>query len=857
MQRKYEKIKVVLSHLLYSFSSLLFSSLFKRALLFSSARSLQPLFLFPNPAQSRLDIDINMAPTLLTPPSSGSELNSPLVERQGRVSKKGSSRRSTTSKFTWESHHRRTLLVCRQKKLSSQDITKIFNSLYLDDCVVAGYQDGIPQPTLQSQWQDHKKPTGKAWQKVLASSEAELDIFRREVEEYLVKNPLYVRRTPATRQRPSDARWKASTTNTRVQTFNARKTPFSTEATATLTHVEDTINIATDPLTPPTSPLRSEKPAVQKQKSTQQVSVVVDTSIRPSRVTGSQRARKIFNQSPRTMITAERTRTVFSKQVPIIRATDRNLVVEDPITPAEAHSPVPEVLFRFFDDHSQGVRTQDGEICGRYAYQTCGPPSPLPCDDDRLFVSVLSHLNKDETASELISTTSNLFFAMRLAAESDANPHIYVIRGGALPKEKVFHLRPYHKRFKKLRLFYNGKYRNPSSHEYAIWATIPQPAIIYKFAFADLERHLIGNPYMASIFRIHKMRTEDGNGTILKGFKRDRLSLTPGSIGGIAMLMPHFGITLTSPAVVIARLISEIIRSFVIDLPKTTPTEWDVLGGAFAYQLWSCSGQTHADGPSLIQAKEAFLSGARTGLGQLNWHLDPEKQAAMVRKGLSLGLGVNQTDCDVSTLGSNEKPENKIARFAYKEKDVDLDQDMMAEEDATPIGDEDEDDTVTDDEDEDDVDNEDETLVEDESHETEANTREHNLNNVETPPRSQRRHVSQARETSQSSKSPDEPIIISDCSDDEDFIADTQTQPDNQDMSDIDELTIPAPRLAQRTPPSTNPDNRPRRRSSRRRTQTPPIYNYSRADGVHYISDQSDDDENYTDDEDGNDDMEF
>lgn len=426
---------------------------------------------------------------------------------------------------------------------------------------------------------------------------------------------------------------------------------------------------------------------------------------------------------------------------------------------------------------------------------------------------------------------------MRLAAKSDANPHICVIRGSALPKKKVYHLRPYHKRSKKHRLFINAQYRNGSSHEYAVWATIPEPAIIYDFTFADLERHLVGNPYMASIFRIHEMRTRKSSVNIQGGFQKDRLNLTFNSIGAIAKLMPTFGITVTSPAVLIARLISEIIRSFVIDLPKNTPAQWEMLGGAFAYALSKYAGETQVAEMCLIQVKEAFLAGVRTGLGKLNWHLCPKKQATMIRKGLSLGLGFNQAGFDMAAIASNKRLQNLIARYTYKEKELNLDQDMLMEEDTTLIGDGDMTDDEDEDEDEDEYDDEDDTLVENEDNETETNIEEHNENNVNTSPRSQHN----AREASQSSNQ-HEPIIISDSSDDEDPTADAGNQSDKEDSSDIDELASLGPRLSQRMPSSSSTYNRPRRRSSRRRAQTPPIYNFSRADEVYYISDQSDDD---------------
>jgi hypothetical protein len=412
-----------------------------------------------------------------------------------------------------------------------------------------------------------------------------------------------------------------------------------------------------------------------------------------------------------------------------------------------------------------------------------------------MFAAVLCHLNNDDTASELISTTSNLFFALRLAAKSSANPRIYVIRGGAMPREKVFHLWPYHLRFKDERLYYNGKYRNPSSHEYAVWATIPRTAIIHDFAFADLERHLIGNPYMAPIFRIDEMKTGKGNTNILKNFKEDKLDLTLATIEGIARLMPQFGITVISLTPVIARLISEIVRSFELDLPKTTPTQWDILGGAFAFALSYHGGQTHVAETCLVRAKEAFLSGMRTGIGELNWHLNPVKQAKMIKKGLSLGLGVGQAEVASARIESNQRFENSISKFAYEAKIAELGRAMVMDDDDTLLDDDVNDpfvETTTAHKrpmptttkktqsrtmviDDDDIDQADmEEHIETDEEEAETDIEEPIV--FSTPAPSQRSRVSYAREASQSASKSKETFIIFDCSDDEDYVLDSDME---------------------------------------------------------------------------------
>ncbi|KAG9643974.1 hypothetical protein KCU64_g11536, partial [Aureobasidium melanogenum] len=615
--------------------------------------------------------------------------------------------------------------------LQATELVHVFNTLYQEDCTLAGYKDG-------------------SWKDVLASSDVELELARREIKECLVGNPIDI--TTSSLSKVSR--------NSQVQIFNKPNIP-SSLSTPTSQNAE-TINATVTPPTPASTaskPIRPanrvQKPAAQNRTPRQLVSVVIETRKQTAVVTSTQSSRNVFNQSPRSMVSSERTRTVDGKQVPIIQATDKDLVVKNPITDIEAHSAIPELLFRFYDNKSQGVRTQRGEISGRYAYLPCKPPAPPPCDDDRMFAAVLNHLNRDETASELISTTSNLFFALRLAAKSNANPRIYVIRGSAMPSKKVFHLWSYHLRFLAEKLYYNGKYRNPSSHEYALWATLPQPAILGDFALADLERHLVGNPQMSILLRIDEMRSNKGNTHIRRVFRKDHLDLTLAMVDGIAQLLPSFGITVLSHTTVIARRVSELIRGFELELPKTTSTQWDVLAGAFAYALSYHAKQTHVAEIYLVQAKEAFLSGARIGLGELNWHLNSKKQARMIKKGVSLGLGV-ETMADPARLEATKNFQRSIARFAYNGS-----QSQSKEHEDTTM---DEDDTLVEDatvEDEN-------TLVEDDE---EAETE------IEEPaivkkPRPQRR-VSYAR---YASKKVNETFVIFDHSDDEDYAADSDME---------------------------------------------------------------------------------
>ncbi|KAG9591554.1 hypothetical protein KCU77_g6559, partial [Aureobasidium melanogenum] len=260
---------------------------------------------------------------------------------------------------------------------------------------------------------------------------------------------------------------------------------------------------------------------------------------------------------------------------------------------------------------------------------------------------------------------------------------------------------------------------------------------------------------MSILLRLDEMRTDKGNKHVREVFRKDHLGLTLAMVDGIAQLMPSFGITVTSHTAVIARLVSELIRGFELELPKNAPTQWDALAGAFAYALSYHAKQRHVAEIYLVQAKEAFLSGARIGLGELNWHLNPKKQARMIKKGVSLGLGV-ETEVNPARLEATKNFQRPIARFVYNcsQSQSKEHQDTMMDEDDTLV-----EDATAEDEN---------TLVEDDE---EAET-EIDEPAIVKKPRPQRR----ASYAGYASKKVNETFVIFDHSDDEDYVADSDME---------------------------------------------------------------------------------
>jgi hypothetical protein len=780
------------------------------------------------------------------------------------VNKKKLPRRSSTSskpaspKFTWKDHHRKTLLVSHQRKLPKKNLVRIFNTIYREDCVLAGYEEGISQQTLSSQWQEHRKTSNKSWQKVLACSDEELESSRRKMEECLANDLPHVESTPTARQ------WRTSTRNTRVQTFDVQNTPSSSSPAAATEHGES-ITVAIEPLTPtpsisnettrltdqtPNHPsLSSESGFPQEQTRRKAVSTF--------------KTRSIVSKKDKCPIYDEETRTriVDGEHVPLAKATDKYLVVPRRIRPEEAHSPVPGLLFRTYDDDTQGVRGSKagGELAGKFVHLTCPAPEPLPCGNSCLFTTIVNHINYVKSSSEVISTTSNLFFAMTRAAKSTANPRIKVICSSLLHKEAIYHARPYHWRIKGKRWFFAGKWNNSTYHEYLIWAKIPQTAVLCDFSFADLERHLIGNPSMQQGLRINSLRSGDSNTNLTNQFKKENLILSFPMVEGLAKFLRHFSIDVRTPRTIIARLVSETMRGFVIGLPETTALRWDMLAEAFTFALTAHEPMTNVSEETLFGVKEAFKLGLCTSLGDINWHLNAKKKRSMLMRGTRKGL-------DVRMVLADEIP---IKHYQMDSADVANGQQLI------DLTGEDDDDHNEDDEDDegegldeehskdDGDDHEDRMVDEEEQSETESNE-------AAQPQRQQQLAQPLAHEPCHNE--PEENQMTNDEEAETEIEEAAQPRPRLTDLSkyrfadneveeaetETDELVQPGPRLSQRMPPSSATTEHQRRRRSGRRRSTPIRYNFSRADEVYDVVDQSEDsDDEYTNHEADEDDMEF
>ncbi|KAI5255179.1 hypothetical protein E4T42_01962 [Aureobasidium subglaciale] len=663
----------------------------------------------------------------------------PIMAPQTPTSSPKSSSSPRSPKFSWSHKHRQALLVLYTSDIDNDNVASAFNKLFHEELRTRGFTDGLSKSAINAQYSKSYRTSCAAWQLVEASHKSELEWVTKKL-----------RSIDITASPPSAAALPtASTVRSGQPTLLNNRRRHSATTTTSVSVVID-------------APRRN---------------TIASTQPSP-RITIA--SRKVFKRFPEDLISTNRTRTMFGEQVPIIRATDEDLIVNNPITSEEAHSAVPELLFRFYDDDSQGCRTKDGFLSGYYAYLTVPPPSPPPCTDDRLFATILHHLNKVRFSSELISTTSNLFFALRLAAKSNANPRICIIRGSAIPQSKIYHALPFHQRYKAERMFYNGTYMNPSSHEYLIWATLSHTAILADFSFLDFEATLARNPMMEYVFRIQEMKTKKGNTHILKIFEKEKLGLSMGIVDGLARMMPQLGIAAGAPGAVIARFVSEIIRGFKIDLLKTTPQRWQMLAGAFAYAMTDQAKYRNVDEAWLVRIQEAFLSGARTGIGELNWHLNAQKQTRMLSKSVQLGLGAPAASNIDQTASVNRRVDKQRSRAIESTtyKDARLGEEEKAKIDRQSDQDNNQEMVNQDVSDEDSLDHSNDTTIDEEELETDIeegvlvldSQRKHSQH------RGSQRRAWHPREVTSRSSKVDKDIIIIEDSDDEDYVVDSDME---------------------------------------------------------------------------------
>ncbi|KEQ67895.1 uncharacterized protein M437DRAFT_62259 [Aureobasidium melanogenum CBS 110374] len=170
----------------------------------------------------------------------------------------------------------------------------------------------------------------------------------------------------------------------------------------------------------------------------------------------------------------------------------------------EAHPPLPVVLFRAYNDASQGSNSSEGFVASHFEDHD-GLPLPPEYSDHDLENAIRKHLSKHEDfKSPFISTSSCLIKVMRRAIKaSEKAQDLTSCRIGIINTQKVgqgdviFYARPYRELFRTKGVY---PWRYSAEEEYLVWGSIPRKAILADLSLQGLSLFIAEDPVLSHAF---------------------------------------------------------------------------------------------------------------------------------------------------------------------------------------------------------------------------------------------------------------------------------------------------------------------------------------------------------------------
>ncbi|KAJ9627008.1 hypothetical protein H2203_003468 [Taxawa tesnikishii (nom. ined.)] len=319
------------------------------------------------------------------------------------------------------------------------------------------------------------------------------------------------------------------------------------------------------------------------------------------------------------------------------------VVLFERVNEAEAHPALPALFYRYYHDGSQGTNSSDGFISGLFTGSRAGFPPPPATPDQMLYHYVKAHINRNHIHSPFISVCITLNWVIRQALQAqsrdETNPRICVIDASIAGRNrKAFYPGPYHREIKKYRPYENGAQLYSGTYEFLIWGNIPKEAIICDFPLSHLREHVDGIPELSSMlgFDILSQHRRSFRNVILPQLQARNVQVKPSIIPAMASLATFLGIDATSPAAYISKVVADIIEGWGIRPSIDSWAAWYDKAKLFAIYLSTIS----MSGPfDQKETAEAFLAGARAGLGQYDWFRFPSKERTVNTRASRVGLG--------------------------------------------------------------------------------------------------------------------------------------------------------------------------------------------------------------------------
>ncbi|GAB7353640.1 hypothetical protein MBLNU459_g4052t2 [Dothideomycetes sp. NU459] len=311
-----------------------------------------------------------------------------------------------------------------------------------------------------------------------------------------------------------------------------------------------------------------------------------------------------------------------------------------PVTAEEAHPPLPALLYRYSDEKSYGVNDSQGFVASALAYIQGGCPPPPSAEDPNIFWFFENHLNRNPVSSPFISVSFSLFWVVRQALKQAAKGvrcgRITIINAQvAGAGNRAFFVPPFHQQLKNKKVFTRYAWTYRGSHEFVIWGAIPANAILCNMSLQDLEARVSRLPHVRTAMRFDLLSMPGiGNTRVRKRLQEHARPLTLDLTVDLARLLLSLGVDATAPPARIAKLVSDFIQGWAINVERDSSARWNRLAAPFAFELNS----RNASEAQLRAVEEAFLYGLKSGLGDFNWQASPQKTGVMQRRVARAGL---------------------------------------------------------------------------------------------------------------------------------------------------------------------------------------------------------------------------
>lgn len=270
----------------------------------------------------------------------------------------------------------------------------------------------------------------------------------------------------------------------------------------------------------------------------------------------------------------------------IARSPLRNLLEQ------EMHPRLPRLLFRTFTTKSQGLNSQKGFVCGRFANARMIPSKPPVLPD---WNDILEHLDPSKTPlkcskcskdkccnktlvqkipSPYISVSSDLIWVIRKMIAQGENSNVSVIDTSALDPQSVYYVPPFQQELARKHVFHGREHRYKGYSEHLVWNEIPGSAIIKTFSYQELVDFAERDGLTRATVRLAELRCSGTSSTeILKIMKQRKYKITPEIAVFIANFVIFLGVDSSTPLEGIALPVCEIIRGWALRNAETTTAE--------------------------------------------------------------------------------------------------------------------------------------------------------------------------------------------------------------------------------------------------------------------------------------------